>query len=101
MELLLLHIAWFSFIFVLFQGIAAGPTALPEVAPAPEAEQKFVHVDDEALSIKELEVRQSYYAFSGAVYIVGSGGEEFTAAEPAQCPAEVPQACANINVYNW
>lgn len=115
MELLLLRIAIFSLIFVFFQGTAvAGPVALPEAAPAPEASPeptaspeaapKFVQVlqvGDEELSIEELGVRQSYYAFSGAIYIVGPGGVEFTAAEPAECPAEAPQGCSNINVYNW
>jgi len=116
MVLVLLHIFLFLLISALFQGIAvAAPAALPEAAPtqevspeptaSPEAAPKFeqvLHVDDEArLSIEELEARQSYYAFSGAVYIIGAGGEEFTAAQPAQCPAEASQNCGNINVYNW
>jgi hypothetical protein len=115
MELLLLHITLSSLLFVFFQRIAvAGPAALPEAAPAPEASpqstaspevtprlMQLLHVDDGELSTKELEGRQSYYAFSGAIYIIGAGGVEFTAAQPAQCPAEAPQSCANINVYNW
>lgn len=77
--------------------------ALPEAAPprptaAPEAVPKLV---DAAISIKELEARQYYYTFSGAIYIVGANGEEITAAEPAECPAEAPQGCGNINAYNW
>lgn len=112
MELLLLRMA---LLIVFLQGIAvAGPTALPEAVPAPEASPhataspesapEFVqvpYVDDEAQPIEDLETRQSYYAFSGAIYIVGAGGEEFTGAEPAECPAAAPQGCANINVYNW
>jgi hypothetical protein len=112
MELLLLHMA---LLIVFLQGIAvAGPTVLPEAAPAleasphptasPESAPEFgqaPYVDDEAQLIEDLETRQSYYAFSGAIYIVGAGGEQFTAAEPAECPAAAPQGCANINVYNW
>jgi hypothetical protein len=115
MGLLVLHIALSSLIFVCFQRIVvAAPAALPEAVPAlvpspqptasPKGAPKLVqvpHVRDGVLSIEELEARQSYYAFSGAIYIVGADGVEFTAAEPVQCPSEAPQGCTDINVYDW
>jgi len=45
----------------------------------------------------------NYAPFSGAIYIVngGQGGTQFSSASPAQCPANAPQGCGNINVWNW
>jgi hypothetical protein len=59
---------------------------------------------EERSSNGTLEERQDYYAFSGAVYIVGEGGQPLSglnAASPAYCPNSAPQSCGNIQVWNW
>jgi len=43
----------------------------------------------------------NYNAYSGAVYIVGGNGQALNAASPAYCPAQAPQGCGNIGVWNW
>lgn len=50
---------------------------------------------------EDLVERQNYYAFSGAVYIVEGNGQQLNAASPAYCPAQAPQGCGNIGVWNW
>ena len=62
------------------------PAALSERSPQPEA---------------EAHPQGNYYAFSGAVYIVGSNGQQLNAASPAYCPNQAPQSCGNIGVWNW
>lgn len=55
-------------------------------------------------SDNEIIARQNYYAFSGAIYIVGSNGQSLSglnAASPAYCPNQAPQSCGNIGVWNW
>ncbi|RDI81220.1 hypothetical protein Vi05172_g8833 [Venturia inaequalis] len=69
------------------------PTAIAHEIEERAAEA-FAHPEAEA-------VPQSYYAFSGAVYIVGAGGTTLNAASPAYCPNQAPQGCGNIGVYNW
>ncbi|KAF2674671.1 hypothetical protein BT63DRAFT_449661 [Microthyrium microscopicum] len=50
----------------------------------------------------EREAQSNIYApFSGAIYIVGPQGSTLTNAAAAQCPANAPQNCGNINVWNW
>lgn len=52
----------------------------------------------------DLVERQNYYAFSGAIYIVGANGQALqglNAASPAYCPNSAPQSCGNIGVWNW
>ncbi|KIW03208.1 uncharacterized protein PV09_05433 [Verruconis gallopava] len=52
----------------------------------------------------DLVARQNYYAFSGAIYIVGPNGQSLSnlnAASPAYCPNSAPQSCGNIGVWNW
>lgn len=131
MEVQLRRIALSWLLFVLFQKIVvAGPVAWPEAAPAPEALPiptaapeavaialpkadpapeafpellEVAEAGAGALPFEDLEARQSYnyYAFSGAIYIVGANGAPITQAEAAQCPEEAPQGCGNINVWNW
>jgi len=131
MKLKLPPIAPLLLLLPLPKNVVAGPLALPltvpEPAPAPEAlslpiaapeavlpvgnpairhdlESAVVARDaDEAAPNEDLNPRQTYnyYPFSGAIYIVGSGGSAITQASAAQCPAEAPQSCGNINVYNW
>jgi len=86
--------------------IVAPEAVLPEPEPAlrPDPEPAVVaRAADEASPNEHLNPRQTYnyYPFSGAIYIVGSGGSTITSASAAQCPAEAPQSCGNINVYNW
>lgn len=47
--------------------------------------------------------QSNYYAFSGAIYIVGANGQTLplNAASPAYCPNQAPQGCGNIGVWNW
>lgn len=85
----------------------ADPLPLPEALPAPDAYPQPTGIalevrTAEAFANPEAEaVPQNYYAFSGAVYIVGAGGQTLNAASPAYCPNQAPQGCGNIGVYNW
>ena len=55
-----------------------------------------------AQPVAEAEAQSYTYApFSGAIYVVGGNGVQFSSASPAQCPANAPQGCGNINVWNW
>jgi hypothetical protein len=72
-------------------------------ARAVQAEPAGAQLTERELDV-QLEERQDYYAFSGAIYIVGSGGESLSglnAASPAYCPNNAPQSCGNIQVWNW
>lgn len=80
---------------------------MPEALPAADAFPQPTAIvlegrTAEALADPEA-VPQSYYAFSGAVYIVGAGGQTLplNAASPAYCPNQAPQGCGNIGVWNW
>lgn len=83
----------------------ADPLPLPEALPAADAfPQPTAIVLEERAAEAEADpeaVPQSYYAFSGAVYIVGADGQALNAASPAYCPNQAPQGCGNIGVYNW
>lgn len=41
------------------------------------------------------------YQYTGGVYVVGADGSQFSQAAPAICPANAPQSCGNIAVWNW
>lgn len=122
-------LSWSPFVLLLKIAVA-GPVAIPEAAAAPGVLPHLITAPDSvanalllpdtapdaqpelheaaeagarALPIEDLELRQTYnyYPFSGAIYIVGTNGAAITSAEAAECPAEAPQGCGNINVYNW
>ncbi|KAF2403658.1 hypothetical protein EJ06DRAFT_466237, partial [Trichodelitschia bisporula] len=43
----------------------------------------------------------TYAPFSGAIYIVNAAGTSWSSASPALCPANAPQGCGDIGVWNW
>lgn len=86
----------------------ADPLPLPEALPkafalpiptalAERAAKALPHPEAEAVA------QSNYYAFSGAIYIVGANGQTLplNAASPAYCPNQAPQGCGNIGVWNW
>jgi hypothetical protein len=88
----------------------ADPLPLPEAAPKADASPFPTAVAlagraAEALPNPkaEAEAQGNYYAFSGAIYIVGANGQTLplNAASPAYCPNQAPQGCGNIGVWNW
>lgn len=83
----------------------ADQLVLPEALPKADAFSlpTTVPLEMRAADAEAKAVPQSYYAFSGAVYIVGSGGQSLplNAASPAYCPNQAPQGCGNIGVWNW
>ncbi|TID27920.1 hypothetical protein E2P81_ATG00677 [Venturia nashicola] len=79
----------------------ADPFPLPEALPAADAFPQPTAIAPlevraaEPIAYPEAEaVPQSYYAFSGAVYIVDAGGQTLNAASPAYCPNQAPQGAA-------
>jgi hypothetical protein len=89
----------------------ADPVPLPEALPKanalalPTPIAALAGRSAEALPNPEAdaEAQSNYYAFSGAVYIVGANGQTLplNAASPAYCPNQAPQGCGNIGVWNW
>jgi hypothetical protein len=72
--------------------------ALPDPTPAAEAFAAPVPV---AEALPDPDGTSNIYApFSGAIYIIDGSGVQFSAAQPAVCPAGL-QGCGNINVWNW
>jgi len=82
----------------------ANAWSAPELAPLPAAEAAAVaRAADDAMPIPDLDRRGSYhyYPFSGAIYIVASDGSTITSSSGAQCPDQEPAGCGSINAYNW
>jgi hypothetical protein len=88
----------------LLQLALASPTALPEAAPiaaALPAPTPIPNAIADPLAIAEAQPDGIYAPFSGAIYIINPAGIQYSAGQPAQCPANAGQVCANLGAYNW
>jgi hypothetical protein len=83
-----------AILFLLASLVSANPWPAPAAAPAAAA---FPAPSPNP----EAQTYNTYAPFSGAIYIVGAGGSQFSAALPAPCPMGGYQGCVGIGAYSW